>query len=76
MLISVLKNVDTGSNIPMEVRANVCSLIGQVGKNTTPLQLAKIQEPIEPVLRDLVQLAGREGLLGGAAQRVLDSWAQ
>jgi len=79
MLVAVLKNVDTGSNFPIEVRANVCSLIGQAGKNVTSAQQARVKEATEPILKILVEKSRgttpREGMLGAAAQRVLDGWA-
>lgn len=79
MLIAVLKNVDTGSNYPVEIRVNVCSLILQLGKNGSSAQFARIRESTQPVLEDLAEdtqiVEGKKGMLGVAAQKVLDSWA-
>jgi hypothetical protein len=79
MLVAVLKNVDTGPDYPIEVRANVCSLIGQIGKNASGVPLVKIKEATEPILRDLAErfkdLTGRDAILGTAARKVSDGWA-
>jgi hypothetical protein len=77
MLVAVLKNVDTGANYPVEIRANVCSFILQVGKNSPSASYARVKEITRPVLEDLAEVPvvdGKKGMLSVAAQKVLDSW--
>ncbi|KAL4074475.1 hypothetical protein V8B97DRAFT_1697314 [Scleroderma yunnanense] len=88
-LISVLRNdldVDgitspspTLPSYPVEIRANVCSLLGQLTKQTSGENLDTVKEAMKPVLEELSrsnQSLGREGILGNAAKKVLDVWVQ
>ncbi|KAI6039034.1 hypothetical protein EDC04DRAFT_3112751 [Pisolithus marmoratus] len=88
-LVSVLrnssKNDDTlglrsaATSYPSEVRANVCSLFGQVTKHTSGEDVDTVKDEVKPVLEELCrhsQDLGRESMLGNAARRVLDMWAQ
>lgn len=79
LLIAVLRNVDTGSNFPAEIRANVCSLLIQLGKSKPEGDaFAQLKEVAVPALNDLVVEAeaapGRGVVLGAAAKKVLDTW--
>lgn len=87
-LVYVLRNVSknddaaglrsAATSYPNEVRANVCSLLGQVTKHTSGGDVDALKEEVKPVLEDLSrhsQGLGRE-MLGNAAKRVLDMWAQ
>jgi hypothetical protein len=80
-LVSVLKNVDIGSNIPPEIRANVCLLILHVGRhlNDASANYTLVKEKSRPVLEGLAASSqdkeGKEGMLAAAAQKVLDAWA-
>ena len=77
----MLKNVDTGSNIPPEIRANVCLLILHLGKHldSTSTNYALVKEKTRPVLEGLAASTedkeSKEGILAAAAQKVLDAWA-
>lgn len=88
-LVSILRNIykndDTQglrlavTSYPNEVRTNVCSLFGQVTKHTSGEDVDTIQDEVKPVLEELSrhsQGLGRESMLGNAAKRVLDMWAQ
>jgi hypothetical protein len=61
----------------MEVRANVCALLGQVGRNASREQMERLNEATKCILEDLAKTAGqgREGMLGTAAKKSLDGWA-
>lgn len=87
-LVAVLKNTpssDTNSvnnrpnvvNFPIEVRANVCALLGQVGRQASGGQLETLKETTKNILEELSKSAGqgRDGLLGTASKKVLDGWA-
>ena len=80
-LVSVLKNVDIGSNIPPEIRANVCLLILHVGKHlgNASANYALVKEKSRPALEGLAASShdkeSKEGMLTAAAQKVLDAWA-
>ena len=88
-LVTVLKNisnsdVNTNNNrpnpviFPMEVRANVCALLGQVGRSASGEQTESLNEAAKGVLEDLAKTTGegREGVLGMAAKKSLDGWAK
>ncbi|EMD38507.1 hypothetical protein CERSUDRAFT_113687 [Gelatoporia subvermispora B] len=78
MLVYALRNAD--NNMPAEVRANVCALLGQLGRKGTvtddrALDLQKLKDST----RDLMESASREQngnakVLAGAAQRALEAW--
>jgi hypothetical protein len=80
-LVSVLKNVDIGSNIPQEIRANVCLLVLHMGKhlNDADGNYTLVKEKSRPVLEGLAASSqdkeSKEGMLAVAAQKVLDGWA-
>lgn len=86
-LIAVLKNSpvsdsSTNSNhpnpatFPMEVRANVCTLLAQVSRKASAGQLEAVRDPTKNILEDLAKSAGpgRDGLLGIAAKKALESF--
>lgn len=86
-LVAVLKNTpasDTNANssrpnpvtFPIEVRANVCALLVQVGRKASGGQLEAVRDPTKNILEDLAKSAGpgRDGLLGTAAKKALDSF--
>ncbi|KAG6337204.1 hypothetical protein ID866_1876 [Astraeus odoratus] len=86
-LVLVLRNSSDGStsphsalpSCPVEVRVNICSLLGQLSKQPSGEHLDIVKEVTRPVLEDLSgnnQGLGRENMLGHAAKRVLDLWAQ
>lgn len=73
MLLSVLRNADKSVKFPVEVRANVCSLLFQLGRNSSGEELVRLKDTFRPVLESL---AGNvEPLLERGIQRVLDSWS-
>lgn len=78
MLVAVLKNVDNPANFPVEVRANVCSLLLQLARNCSGDDLTKVKEAARPILEQLTEALqntqGKEAMLGNAAKRVLDAW--
>lgn len=62
---------------PVEVRANVCALLGQVGKIASGEELDRLDGAVKSTLEELAKGAShsREGLLGSAAKKALDGWA-
>lgn len=62
----------------MEVRANVCALLGQVGRKASGEQLERLNEATKGLLEDLAKVKGqgRDGLLGTSAKKALDGWAK
>lgn len=79
MLISVLRNVDNPVNFQVEVRMNVCSLLLQLGRNSSGDELNRLQDTLRPILEkaleDLQGTQGKEEMLIKSMQRVLDTWA-
>lgn len=83
-LAAVLRNQSSADahrpnplTFPVEVRANVCALLGQVGKVASGDQAERLDTAVKSTLEDLSKGAGqgRDGLLGNCAKKVLDGWA-
>ncbi|TFK54932.1 hypothetical protein OE88DRAFT_1710689 [Heliocybe sulcata] len=84
MLTTVLRSPETPPIIPVEVQANICSLLGQLGKksivNESDGRAADV-ERVKSATRELLELtaqpAGGSGgtLVSGAAKKALDAWA-
>ncbi|KAI6109851.1 hypothetical protein F5141DRAFT_811938 [Pisolithus sp. B1] len=88
-LVSIVRNISknddaqglrlAATSYPIEVRTNVCSLFGQVTKHVSGEDADIVKDEARPVLEELSrhgQGLGRESMLGNAARRVLDMWAQ
>ncbi|KAH7916041.1 hypothetical protein BJ138DRAFT_1229379, partial [Hygrophoropsis aurantiaca] len=86
-LILVLRNTpgndDSGNSrptsvvYPVEIKANVCALLGQVTKTASGGEIETLKEITRPTLEELTRTSqgqGRDGMLGVAAKRVLDMW--
>ena len=85
-LVTVLKNAPTDAStnnnrptpvtFPIEVRANVCALLAQVGSKASAGQLETVRDPTKNILEDLAKSAGpgRDGLLGTAAKKAVESF--
>jgi len=74
-LVNVLKRAD--SRCPIEVRANICTLLGQVGRKSGAIgvredDVEKVREATREILQGVSQ--GTD-LLAGAAKRTLEAWA-
>ena len=85
-LVAILKNTPPSDSkmssnrsnpatFPMEVRANVCTLLGQVGISASGEQMAKLNEAAKCTLEDLAKTAG-QSILGTAAKKSLEGWAK
>lgn len=63
-------------NFPVEVRANVCTLLGQVGRKASGDQLQRLSDATKSTLEGLTKNGGqgRDAVLSTAAQRALDCW--
>ncbi|KAF9227969.1 hypothetical protein BS17DRAFT_774550 [Gyrodon lividus] len=62
---------------PVELRANICALLGQVGKRVSGEDLEVVKEAARSTLEDLARISSnpsRDNMLGIAARRVLDLW--
>jgi hypothetical protein len=79
-LLAVLKNKET--RFQPEARANVCTLLGQLGRAGAPddvdaQDVARIREQVRPALEDVAALE-KDGkgmvILVGAAERALANW--
>ncbi|EGN93229.1 hypothetical protein SERLA73DRAFT_64433 [Serpula lacrymans var. lacrymans S7.3] len=87
-LINVLRNTSNTDHVsnnhraaltgfPVEVRANVCALLGQVGKQPPGEDVERVKDATKGILEELSRgstQSGRDGMLGAAAKRVLDAW--
>ena len=80
MLVTSLRNSDT----PPEVRANICALVGYLGRpgvvnESRARDVHVLKEEMRDVLNDVVQKEGKasektSGPLAAAAKRALDAW--
>lgn len=62
---------------PVELRINVCALLGQLGKRTSGVDLETVKDNVRSTLEDLSKLninSGKENMLATAAKRALDLW--
>ena len=74
MLVMSMRNTD--GKMPMEVRANICALIGHLGHaGVVPDNRAHDVHTLKESFRDLLEFAKDEsGHVGNAAQKALDAW--
>ncbi|KAI8998730.1 hypothetical protein BD414DRAFT_475906 [Trametes punicea] len=79
MLISVLR--DNNSNVPAEVRANVCALLGQLGRKgvvaeSRAVDLQRMKDSTRELLEGLSRAEGpSHAKVAAAAKRALEAWA-
>lgn len=62
---------------PVELRINICALLGQLGKRTNGEELETVKDNARSTLEDLSKLninTGKENMLAPAAKRTLDLW--
>ena len=62
---------------PVELRINICALLGQLGKRTAGEELEMVKDNARSILEDLSKPninTGKENLLATAAKRTLDLW--
>ncbi|CAL1704860.1 unnamed protein product [Somion occarium] len=64
------------ADIPVEVRANTCALVGHLGrKGVVPEDRAKDVEILKESTRELLEIAAKERThAGSAAKRALEAW--
>lgn len=74
MLVSCLRNAD--GRLPAEVRANVCALVGQLGRpGVVPDSRAQDVRVLRDELRELLDAARADPApVGAAAKRALEAW--
>ena len=62
---------------PVELRINICALLGQLGKRTAGEELEVVKDNARSVLEDLSKSnfnTGKENMLATAAKRTLELW--
>lgn len=62
---------------PVELRINICALLGQLGKRRAGEELETVKDDARSILEDLSRTnfnTGRENMLATAAKRTLDLW--
>jgi hypothetical protein len=76
MLASCLRNAE--GRIPAEVRANICALVGQLGRRGIVAESrAHDLQVMQEELKDLLEAAAQEpNPVGATAKRALETWAQ
>ena len=76
MLVTILKN--TGSNFPAELRANVCSLLAEIGREALKKEGGGRDREVELVrssTRSELESPQADSLvLSAAARKTLDAW--
>ena len=74
MLVISMRNAD--GKMPMEVRANICALVGHLGHaGVVPDSRAHDVHTMKETFRDLLEFAKDEsGHVGNAAKKALDAW--
>ncbi|KAG6911492.1 hypothetical protein DXG01_014566 [Tephrocybe rancida] len=75
MLLFTLKNVDNPANFPVEVRANVCTFLIQLSKNTNGDKLEQVKEAVHPVLEPLLASEAVEDKLKNAIRSLHAVWS-
>ncbi|KAF7793031.1 hypothetical protein EIP86_004136 [Pleurotus ostreatoroseus] len=75
MLVASLRNTD--GKVPVEVRANICALVGHLGRaGVVPESRAQDVQTMKESMRELLVAASKEtGLVGAPAKKALDAWA-
>ncbi|EPQ58166.1 hypothetical protein GLOTRDRAFT_136931 [Gloeophyllum trabeum ATCC 11539] len=90
MLVTVLKTPESLPLIPVEVRANICSLLGQLGKkgkvseeDDRTADVERVKSATREILESLARTSAAEGtsektggIVGTAARKALDAWAE
>ncbi|KAF8559536.1 hypothetical protein OG21DRAFT_1430391 [Imleria badia] len=87
LLLNILRNGSSGDasssrqselvSCPVELRINICALLGQLGKRTAGEELEMVKDNTRPILEDLSKPninTGKENMLATAAKRTLDLW--
>ena len=62
---------------PVELRINICALLGQLGKRASGEELDTVKDSAKSILEDLSKQSlntGRENMLAPAAKKTLDVW--
>jgi len=62
---------------PVELRINICALLGQLGKRTVGEELEVVKDNTRSILEDLSKSnfnTGKENMLATAAKRTLELW--
>lgn len=74
MLVSCLRNAD--GRLPAEVRANICALVGHLGRTgVVPESRAHDLRVMQEEFRDLLDVVVKDpNPVGAAARRVLETW--
>lgn len=64
------------TSYPVELRINICALLGQLGKRTAGEELETVKDNTRSILEDLSKpnLTGKENMLATAAKKSLDMW--
>ncbi|PCH38246.1 hypothetical protein WOLCODRAFT_130785 [Wolfiporia cocos MD-104 SS10] len=79
MLVTVLRG--TENSAPVEVRANVCALLGQLGRKGVVAEdratdVARLQESTNDLLVSAAADTAGNVKMAGAAKRTLEAWSQ
>ena len=62
---------------PVELRINICALLGQLGKRTAGEEVEVVKDNARSILEDLSKSnfnTGKENMLATAAKRTLELW--
>lgn len=64
------------TSYPVELRINICALLGQLGKRTAGEDLEMVKDNTRSILEELSKpnLTGKENMLAAAAKKTLDKW--
>ncbi|KAF5315522.1 hypothetical protein D9611_004655 [Ephemerocybe angulata] len=75
MIANALRNVDNPAVYPIEIRANICTFLVQLSRNTSGPKLAQVQDATRLVLEKIREAKNeKEDLLTNAATKVLEYW--
>ncbi|RXW24152.1 hypothetical protein EST38_g1727 [Candolleomyces aberdarensis] len=75
MIVNALRNVDNPAVYPIEIRANICTFLIQLSRNTSGPKLVQVQEATRPLLEKIKETSKeKEDLLTNVATKVLDGW--
>ncbi|KAJ3545357.1 hypothetical protein NMY22_g2475 [Coprinellus aureogranulatus] len=74
MIAGALRNVNNPAVYPIEIRANICTFLIQLSRNTSATNLIKVQDATRHILQKIKDEKQEAELLKSTAGKVLELW--
>lgn len=71
MMVFIIENLE--GKYPAELRANVCALLGELGKNEAGAEVGRVRETVRPAL-EKAQTTPDSLVLSAAARKAIEAW--